>query len=191
MFKKYGRCHVIVMSSLLRRGQAWIVFESVNDATQAQSATHGQVGFGKKLRVSFSKNLSDLTRERKGLPPREKVVKPRRVIQNPEGDASSATGQSAQDVEEFFKTSAAAPKVPSTRGYNPPNKVLMIEELPPTMSESDLSSLFRPLRGFVEIRMIPSRGVAFAEFENDMHSQAALSQVSEFGVPFRMSFAKR
>ena len=174
------------MSSLSRRGQAWVVFESLDDAKRAQEAAHGLSAFGKKLRVSFSRNMSDLTRERKGLPPREKAEKPRRLTQQPQSTSQPSTGP-----EDFFKTSASAPKLPSTKGYNPPHKVLLIEDLPGSMGEADLGSLFRPMPGFVEVRVIPSRSIAFVEFENDMQSQAALSQVNEFGVPFRMSYAKR
>jgi RNA recognition motif-containing protein len=182
------------MSSLARRGQAWVVFESIVAADAAQKALHGASAFGKKMRVSFSKNVSDITRLRKGLQPREKRSAP--FSRKPRGQpAMEGRTGSTGTSDDFFRTEAAAPKIPAMRGYNPPNRILIAENLPEQISSGELSGLFGAFHGFLEARYIPTRGVAFIEFETEQSSQNALLKltgpeaVSKIG--FSLSYAKR
>lgn len=183
------------MSSLARRGQAWITYESIEQANSARAALHGSLAFGKKLRVSFAKSLSDLSRERKGLPRRIKrsspFTKPGKITQT----AECVKGDSIPSTDQFFRTDTPAPRIAPRKTLNPPNRVLFIENIPPFVSEDDLKSLFCGLEGFIEMRSIPTRGVAFVEFENETTSHVALVKVSSIelkpNVFLDISFGKR
>ncbi|CEL93181.1 unnamed protein product [Vitrella brassicaformis CCMP3155] len=85
VFKSYGKIReIIAMKSLRRRGQAWVTFNSIEEATKAKEAVHGFPFRNKPLQIEFSKSKSDLIakeegtfvpRAKKPLPPKE--VKPK------------------------------------------------------------------------------------------------------------------
>jgi RNA recognition motif-containing protein len=155
------------MSSLRRRGQVWVIFDSIEDASAAMNKLQGELAFGKRMRISFSRNISDKTRQRKGMEPRQKRTTPlvaaEPITKKPEGSS-------------FFETSVAAPKT-SSQSYNPPNRILFIENLSETCSADSLAPIFSQFEGFIEVRLIPSRGVGFAEFQDEYKSQAALAKL--------------
>lgn len=163
------------MSSLRRRGQAWIIYEDITGATRAMEALQGQLAFGKKMRISYSRNLSDVTRVRRSLEPRQKDNALGSNTAQLEKNSTETLGSSdAKDT--FFRTSFAAPKT-SSSGYNPPNRILFVENLSERTSTGFLTNLFKPFEGFVEARVIPSRGVAFVEFQDEYTSQIPLAKL--------------
>ena len=88
---------------------------------------------------------------------------------------------SKSTTDNFFQTSVAAPKA-STVGYNPPNRILFVENLSEETSCEVLSKLFGPFEGFMEARIIPSRGVAFIEFQDEYSSQTPLGKLQNFEI---------
>ena len=185
VFSRFGKCEVIAMSSLRRRGQVWVIFESVEDAQSAMNELQGQLAFGKKMRISFSRNISDKTRERKGMAPREKRTEP---------FVARESAPKKQAEASFFETTVTAPKTTNPT-YNPPNRILFIENLSETCTSDSVTRLFSQFDGFVEVRLIPSRGVGFAEFVDEYKSQEALAKLQgkeiEKGRFLMISNAKR
>ncbi len=177
MFSKSGPCHVIVMSSLRRRGQAWVIYEALEHSKAAMDSYQGHIAFGKKMRISFSNNVSDITRNRKGMPVRDK---------NEQGSNNAPNKRQkteANALDDFFSASITAPKASSTsRAYNPPNKVLFIENLSDKMDIESLQKLFSQFKGFIEVRIIAGRGVAFAEFIDEYTSQVPLNKLHGYEV---------
>jgi U2 small nuclear ribonucleoprotein B'' len=178
LFAQFGPCDVIVMSSLRRRGQAWIIYENMDQSRLAMEALQSQTVFGKKMRISYSRNMSDLTRERKKLPPRHRDLR----IRTSDEFGNAKRTKSDRSAEDFFETSIVAPKSSSTSQYNPPNKTLVVENLTESVSHSFIEELFCRFQGFVEVRLIPGRGLAFVEFTDEHRSQVALSKLNNFEV---------
>ena len=176
------------MSSLRRRGQAWIVFQSIDESKAAKDELQSQLAFGKRMRVSFSRNMSDATRLAKGVEPREKRTT---LLEAP---AKRQKTTDSQDHETFFNTSTTVPKAAHAGAYNPPNKILFVENMSETTSVEDMTALFSSYAGFVEARLIPGRGVGFIEFIDEYQSQIALSRLQGFEMVGRLltiSNAKR
>ena len=165
------------MSSLKRRGQAWIIYDEVETASSAMDELQGQLAFGKKMRISFSRNLSDVTRQRRGIERREKQKPCVSDLAKP----PEAPPLTEPKTEVFFQTSLSAPKTSSSR-YNPPNRILFIENLSDDTTGNRLSSLFEKFDGFLEARVIPNRGVAFIEFNDEYSSQAPLGKLQNFEI---------
>ena len=174
------------MSSLRRRGQGWVIFESIEQSKSALEENQGHLAFGKRMRISFSKNISDITRVSKGLEPRMKRTSPLEHL---------PFKKQKFEGETFFKTSTTVPKTSSATSYNPPNKTLFVENMSEETTVEDLTALFSSYAGFVEARIIPGRGVGFAEFVDEHKSQVALSQLQGFemkkGIVIVISNAKR
>ena len=165
----------------------WVVYSSVDESKAAMEALQGHLAFGKKMRISFSKNVSDKTREAKHLPAREKRTTPLTA-------ASAPLSKKQRTDETFFNTAVAAPKT-SQASYNPPNRLLFVGNLSDATTIEQLNKLFAPFEGFVETRLIPSRGVGFVEFVDEYKSQPALMKLQghelEKGRFLMISNAKR
>jgi hypothetical protein len=59
---------------------------------------------------------------------------------------------------------------------NPPNKILLLVDLPPDCDEKKLKVVFGNLPGLVEVRLIAGRyDVAFVEYENEYQASQAKS----------------
>jgi hypothetical protein len=174
MFSTIGSCEIIVMSSLRRRGQAWVVYGDVNLAETAMKTFQGELVYGKKMRISFSRNMSDITRSKRGLAPRDKTSR-EAALEDP---SSKRARVEETVIDSFFSTSVSAPKatVPS-QTHNPPNKVLFVENISESTTSEQLSLLFSRFKGFLEARIIPGRGVAFVEFIDEFVSQVPLTRM--------------
>jgi RNA recognition motif-containing protein len=175
-FSKFGPCDIIVMSSLRRRGQAWVIYETRDSSETALNSLQGESIFGKSMRIAFSRNTSDATLIRKGLPPsRSKMESP--------SEEPSKRLKSSTEVPNFFTIDNSSARGSSTSGsglrsYSAPNRVLIVENFSERTHASDLETLFSIYPGFVEVRLIPGRGVAFVEFTDDHRSQPALNKLN-------------
>jgi len=58
-------------------------------------------------------------------------------------------------------------------------KILFAEKLPKKIRPEVLYEIFQSFHGFVEVRQIPEKGVAFIEFANDDLAAFALQEVRE------------
>jgi len=80
-------------------------------------------------------------------------------------------------------------------GFSLPNKILFVEKLPSYIDLDILNEIFQTYVGFVEVRLISQRGVAFVEFQEDYNAAVALNELnnkpitSEFTL--HISFAKK
>lgn len=78
-----------------------------------------------------------------------------------------------------------------------PNKVLYLQNLPPTATEESITNFFRPNHsvGLVEVRLVPTRrDLAFVEFTDENLASSARSALDGShldDVSIKLSFAKR
>uniref|UniRef100_A0A0G4I161 RRM domain-containing protein n=1 Tax=Chromera velia CCMP2878 TaxID=1169474 RepID=A0A0G4I161_9ALVE len=82
----------------------------------------------------------------------------------------------------------------SVPNYSVPSKTLFIEGIAPDTQEAALRSLFQGQQGFVDIRTIISRGVAFADFATEAMSSMAIQATNNARLgsgQIRVSFAKK
>lgn len=56
-------------------------------------------------------------------------------------------------------------------------KILFLENLPKTVRADQLDDIFSRYHGFVEVRLISERGVAFIEFYSDDYASFALNDL--------------
>lgn len=77
-----------------------------------------------------------------------------------------------------------------------PNSILFIENLPHETTSAMLELLFKQYPGFREVRLIEAKpGIAFVEFEDDIHSSMAMTALQGFRITpqnsMAISFAKK
>ena len=178
VFDSFGSCIIVAMRGIRRKGQAWIIYESIQSSQDAMTELQGQLFHGKKLDIAFSSNHSHVTLLRKGLQVKRSVsdnsniVEPKRSKPLPVVD--SFFSHERQTVELSDARSSAK------QSYNRPNKILLVENLPENFGIADLEPLFSVYAGFVEVRPIPGRGMAFVEFSDDHRSQVALNKLNGY-----------
>jgi len=182
VFSQFGQVlEVHAQRSPSLRGQAWIMFDKVDSATQAVRRMNKFMFFGKPLRVNFSKNKSDTLAKRDG----DYKVRPKRIapskpvsrvsrapVQAVKKPRTEAPQRSMDESEDSEKTKEETP-----------NKILFIENLPPGTNAMMLQMLFDQYEGYVEARLIAGKkGIAFVEFSDAFHSGRAKETLQGFKI---------
>ncbi|KAJ5527228.1 U1 small nuclear ribonucleoprotein [Penicillium pulvis] len=199
IFSEFGNVLEIVAKTNLRaKGQAFIVFDSVEAATRAIEEVNGFDLFDKPMVLDYAKTRSDATVLRENGTDELEAHKRRRMAEKERKQAHEAL-----EAQKKLKRPAAAaePARPAktTKGtglkptsgtttavvpdeYLPPNKILFLREIPDDSNEEALSSIFGRFEGFKEVRLVPGRkGIAFVEYETEAGAISAKEATS--GMP--------
>eukprot|EP01129_Flabellula_baltica_P007639 TRINITY_DN2986_c0_g1_i2.p1 TRINITY_DN2986_c0_g1~~TRINITY_DN2986_c0_g1_i2.p1 ORF type:complete len:227 (+),score=49.03 TRINITY_DN2986_c0_g1_i2:48-728(+) len=167
------------------RGQAFIVFRDISAASDAIRELNSFNFFNKPLIIEYAKNKSDIIAQLEGnYVPKEKRTEDVEMGENEE-----------QPVAQEKPTEQKKRVIPQQKPA-PPNKTLYIQNLPENVSEVILQTLFDRYPGFKELRIIPGgRGIAFAEYQNEMQAAVALNELHGFRLEgdytMVVSFQKR
>lgn len=193
---------IVAKRRLALRGQAWVQFESAEQARGAIAFLQGRRLYGKSVVVRFARYRSDAVAKAEGtfeadkhhreLEKQEKARYPRvtrrRMMQQ----------MMANPAISGMGGMAGAMAVPMGMGSDMqiPHKILFLQALPPGVTERTINGLFQRFPGFNEVRAVPNRpDLAFVEFESEQHAAAAKHAMDrhdiEPGVPLRVSFARR
>jgi RNA recognition motif-containing protein len=182
LFAQYGSVLDVVTRHTYRmRGQAFIVYESKDEASTAMRLLQGSFFYGKPLRLSYAKFKSHAIAVREGSV----------IERDPE--------LSARKRQEFFSKLAlklsAKQEQPQSNGWQLPNHILFLEGLSTEVSEALLESLFGLYPGLQSVRCIPNKRVAFVEYENQQQSSLALAGLAGYYISPRVvlnvAYAKR
>ncbi|KUJ06904.1 RNA recognition domain-containing protein [Mollisia scopiformis] len=188
LFSEYGEIiDIVAKTNLKAKGQAFIVFDSVESAQKAIDEVQGFELFDKPMQLAFAKTRSDASVKRTGDEHEFETHKKRRLA---EKDKKLA----AEQAEEQKRLKRAAPPgavadvarpIKATRGaglkstnagaaavipdeYLPPNKILFVQNLPEEYDIDALTAIFGRFEGFREVRLVPGRrGIAFIEYESE------------------------
>ncbi len=75
------------------------------------------------------------------------------------------------------------------------NKILFVEDLPSYIDQDILNEIFGSYQGFLEVRLIAAKGVAFVEFAEEFQAMVALNELNGKSITneftLHMSFAKK
>eukprot|EP00931_Biecheleriopsis_adriatica_P034679 TRINITY_DN2000_c0_g1_i1.p1 TRINITY_DN2000_c0_g1~~TRINITY_DN2000_c0_g1_i1.p1 ORF type:complete len:242 (+),score=54.12 TRINITY_DN2000_c0_g1_i1:95-820(+) len=208
-----GIIDIVAMKSLKRRGQAWIIFKEVSAATNSLKSLQGFPFYNKPMRIAYSRSKSDVVAKADGtyverpkkIVKREDVRKksstaapvPQESIRAPEPAQPSASQKSIQDRIGWNpnQTAGAGNAPAKTPATSEPNRTLFVENLPPEATDTMLSMLFRQYPGFQEIRLIPGRNVAFADYQNEYQAGMAMQGLQGFAmtpeVKLSLSYARK
>jgi RNA recognition motif-containing protein len=205
MFSQFGPIIDVIASRMVRtRGQAWIVFQDKQTAALAKSKMDGAIFYDKPMRIEFAKTKSDAIAKLDGTYHRQKEEREERRRQfqkQRKRGAQEAAAESEERPSKRQKTKepgaitgpAAAQR---NMSMNEPNKILFIENLPTDISHEKqmVQLLFQNFAGFKELRIIPSKGLAFAEYENEYQAGVALNELQGYKIreqPMKITFAKK
>ncbi|KAH8794980.1 hypothetical protein F5882DRAFT_397306 [Hyaloscypha sp. PMI_1271] len=188
LFSEYGEIiDIVAKTNLKAKGQAFIVFDSIESAQKAIEEVQGFELFDKPMQLAFARTRSDASVKRTGDEDEFESHKRRRLAEKDKKKAAEA-------AEEQKRLKRAAPGVvpdvnarpaKATRGaglkstnagaaavipdeYLPPNKILFVQNLPEEYDIDALTAIFGRFEGFREVRLVPGRrGIAFIEYETE------------------------
>lgn len=154
LFEKYGPVlSVTAHKNLKMRGQAFVALEGEEKAKQAIKELNGIELFQQKLELTFAKSSSNASVENK--------------IAGKDYEDYLNKRKLHKEEEEKKKEKLPA-KRPKVKVENlPPNKLLLVQGLPKEITQAELEDIFDKYNGFVEVRLVAVRGVAFVEYERD------------------------
>jgi len=217
MFSQFGTVlDVVALKTLRMRGQAFIVFKDLSAATNARRSMQNFPFYDKPMRIQFARAKSDVIAKIEGtFQPHPKGPEKLAQIAAAKRKAEDATAaevtkkaKMAEKKEPAKKEKAAKPEAKAAGkvaapagGVNltpkvmPPNKTLFVENLPENVTDLMLSMLFQQFPGYKDLRVVPAKGVAFVEFENEIEAGVALQGLQHFMVkpekPMVISYAKK
>ncbi|WEW60971.1 hypothetical protein PRK78_006460 [Emydomyces testavorans] len=218
IFSEYGSIlEIVAKTNLKAKGQAFIVFDSVDSATRAIEEINGFELFEKPMVLDYAKTRSDATvlreaggqeleaHKRKRLAEKERkqaqeALEAQKKLKRPATTATAAAVdtrpvKAARGAGLKPTGAAAAPVIPDE--YLPPNKILFLREVPESYDADGLTAIFGRFEGFREVRMVPGRkGIAFVEYDNEAGAISAKEATSamalgENGKPIRVTYQRQ
>lgn len=191
LFSEYGTIiDIVAKTNLKAKGQAFIVFDSIESATKAIEEVQGFELFDKPMQLAYARTRSDASVQReKGNGEEFESHKRRRLAEKDKKRAAEAAEEQkrlkrAGDASGVVPESNARP-IKTTRGsglkstnattaavipdeYLPPNKILFVQNLPDEYDIDALTAIFSRFEKFKEVRLVPGRrGIAFIEYETE------------------------
>lgn len=219
IFSEYGNIiDLVAKKNLKAKGQAFIVFDSADDAAKAIEEINGFELFDKPMQLDFARTRSDATvlqqegepglekwkrtrlaeKERKQAleATQQKLKRPAPVagVQEAAGGLMARPAKTAKGAGLKSSGTNAAAIVPDE--YLPPNKILFIRDLPDSYDADGLSRIFSRFEGFKEVRMVPGRkGIAFVEYEAEAGAISAKEatagmQLGDEGKGIRVTYQR-
>ena len=163
LFSQHGTIlDIVAMRTPKMRGQAFVVYSEIPDATKAIRAMQGFPFLEKQLKLQYSKTDSEVIVARKG--PGKKTEKKKQSAKKKAAAAASGGPLIVQEGEVA-------------------DKVLFITNLPEEANDVMITMLFQQFNGFVTTRILPGRrGMAFVDFDNENNASLAKDSLQGFKI---------
>jgi len=208
IFQQFGNIiEIVAMDSVRRRGQAFVVFDTIDSAQQAKERMQSFPLYNKPLRIQFAKSKSDVVSRRDGLPipsaaerkevRQTKWAEEKKNPKKPKIEVAAATTGMPVGYGGAAPTATRhAVEAPPPPEMQVPNKTLFVQNLPDESSELTLDAVFRQCIGFQQVRMVPGRmGICFVDFEHEGQAGTALQYLQGFQLSAQhaivISYAKK
>ncbi|CUM57758.1 unnamed protein product [Debaryomyces tyrocola] len=186
VFQKYGKIiQITAHKNLKMKGQAFVTFEN---KTASQAAIHGLQEhelFGKPMHVEYARSNSD--NYYRDILKDEEAIEIRKQLK------TKANEQAAGEAKGVKKLGV---KKAQTWKAIPPNKILLIQNLKPEITNGDLLEFFEAYGGFINSRLVKVRNLSFIEFENEASATTCLDDLTkerleQFGTDALVTYAKK
>ncbi|KAG7664112.1 uncharacterized protein J8A68_002366 [[Candida] subhashii] len=185
LFSKYGTIlQITAHKNLKMKGQAFITYESKESSSKAIKELQNYQLFSKPIHISFAKSNSDSYHKLTNNEPQIEERKRRKEETNLKRDLEAKTKKGIKRIKlEDWKSL-------------PRHNILLIQNLSQDY-KIDLSDYFGDFDGFINVRLVKVRNLAFIEFDNSELAEKCLKSVDEkdlkekFGENVIFSFAKK
>ena len=198
LFEEYGTIvDIIAKKNIKAKGQAFIVYDSVESAQEALDELQGFELHGREIELAFAKTRSDATVKREdgdeGLETHKRHRLAEKGALNRAHQLCTLPADTIAERKQALEAAQKPAKRPATDAlaerpaktakpaamsagdeYLPPNKILYLRELPEDYGKDNLAAIFGRFPGFKEVRTVPGRKtIAFVEYEAEEGAIAA------------------
>ena len=189
IFSKFGQINEIyVKRNIIARGQAFISFARPEDASRALKEMQNFNLLTKPMRIAYAKNESNAAMEPGQVPP----PRPKKILKDfwnsPLFKARLSSKRSGNGKD------LPASSQPEVHKENiDTSKILFLHDIPGERGE-EIVEIFSKFPGYVEVRYIPARAVAFVEFRDEATAGFALSlapKTFKEDLPLHVSFSRK
>ncbi|XP_009381848.2 U1 small nuclear ribonucleoprotein A isoform X1 [Musa acuminata AAA Group] len=210
VFSQFGKIlEVLAFKTLKHKGQAWVVFEDVQSATEALKRMQGFPFYDKPMRIQYAKTKSDIIAKADGtFVPRERRKRHDERAERKKREQHHDANQAGTGLNSAYSGAFGAVPPLSQLPYGGgsksmlpeapalPNKILFIQNLPHETTPMMLQMLFCQYAGFKEVRMVEAKpGIAFVEYGDEMQSTVAMQGLQGFKItqqnPMLITYAKK
>jgi len=190
LFSQFGEIlDIVTKKSDKMRGQAFVVFRDITAATTALKELQGYNLFEKNIRINFAREKSEAVAKFEGT-----FVPKIRKEADAEDDAPKKKIKGEGKATNVAAQQQAKNQKPQ-KNVGVPNHILFVENLPQKCTEEMLVPLFKEFPGFKEIRLIPSKSVAFVEYVDELQAGIAMTGLQGFNLTeenaLALSYAKQ
>ncbi|XP_050238845.1 U1 small nuclear ribonucleoprotein A [Mercurialis annua] len=205
VFSQFGKIiEILAFKTLKHKGQAWVVFENVQSASNAMRQMQNFPFYDKPMRIQYAKSKSDVIAKADGtFVPREKrkrhdekgKKKKEQHDANQMGMAPAYAGGygATPPLSQIPYPGGAKSMLPEAPA--PPNSILFVQNLPNDTTPMVLQMFFQQYSGFKEVRMVEAKpGIAFVEYADEMQATVAMHGLQTFKIqqnPMLITYAKK
>ena len=186
LFSQFGDVlEINIRKSRKMRGQAFIVYKDINDATRAKVSLNNFLFLGSRINIDYAKTKSDiivkikgqsepnneeyqktgtyLTRKRKRMLEYEDIKEEKKEKKEKEEKKEKKERKESIELDEDIDGECLNE-----------NKILFVTGLGKEVNEKMISLVFNKFKGLKDIRFFNGRGFCFVEYDTEINAGTAL-----------------
>lgn len=170
VFSQFGEIISIrARSSIKLKGQAFITFSTIDEATNAKNQLNNNIFLDKKLQIEFAKTKCDIALVKVGKMNQEEKKQNDLLRKRKRDDFYKSFLEKNKKNEEDVKDIVSDNNQTITKKIvldEKSHNTLFVEGIQKDISEKDLENIFKQEKGFKNIHVFPTRGICFLTFDN-------------------------
>lgn len=200
LLQQFKPTNISLAKTLRLKGQAFVTFETIDDASKAIQSLNNQELFSKCINVTFAKLNSDTLLDKKELKRIRKVRHDEHKIKKqPQTKSKSEIKITKSTTTGNNKTKKQSQVDVQSWKTLPPNRILLLQNISSSLliTKKAIDEYFQSYAGFEMARFVAARHLSFIEFENEDMAMECLQSVDEddmrgkFGDDIVFSYAKK
>ena len=217
LFIQFGDVlEINIRKSKKMRGQAFIVYKDINEATRAKISLDNFLFFGSRIRVNYAKKKSDLILKIKGITKindyqQQQIYISRKRKRIKEYSSEFNEKEKEKENHEVEKNNKLKEKNEVKNINNNKslslkeedidgeclneNKILFVEGLNDEVNEKLIHYVFDKYKGLKDVRFFKGRGFCFVEYDNEENAGTALLGLNNMKltdkITMKISYAKK
>ena len=215
LFIQFGDVlEINIRKSKKMRGQAFIVYKEVNEATRAKISLDNFLFLGSRIRINYAKKKSDLILKLKGLTKindyqQQQIYmsrKRKRIAEYNNELNENETKKIGAEKNNKLKRKNEENNISNNKSLSlkeedidgeclNENKILFVEGLNDEVNEKLIHYVFDKYKGLKDVRFFKGRGFCFVEYDNEENAGTALLGLNNMKltdkITMKISYAKK
>ena len=183
LFSQYGDVLEINMrKSRKMKGQAFIVYKDINDASRAKISLNNFLFLGTRINVDYAKTKSDIIVKIKGgqeyqkngnylLRKRKRLLEYENIKEEKKEKKEKSEKKENKEIMEDIDGECLNE-----------NKILFVNGLGEEVNEKMIFLVFNKFKGLKDIRFFNGRGFCFVEYDNEINAGTALLSLNNMKI---------